>query len=137
MAIVLFGSRARGDARPDSDWDLLVVAGGLPSRLFERRLYLKRLLPCTWRGSVSIVARTPAEFEARLSSLYLDIAQDGLPLYDPESYAASRLLAVRRLAERLGLDRQATGDGFAWEWRQGRGDPEALSWEAADAFAQQ
>lgn len=26
--IVLFGSRARGDARPDSDFDLLVVAKG-------------------------------------------------------------------------------------------------------------
>ena len=23
--LVLFGSRARGDARPDSDWDLLIV----------------------------------------------------------------------------------------------------------------
>jgi uncharacterized protein len=25
LQVWLFGSRARGDARPDSDWDLLVV----------------------------------------------------------------------------------------------------------------
>lgn len=29
--IILFGSRARGDARPDSDFDLLVIVRGIPS----------------------------------------------------------------------------------------------------------
>jgi len=31
-SIILFGSRARGNYREDSDWDLLVVVGGSPSR---------------------------------------------------------------------------------------------------------
>lgn len=26
--VILYGSRARGDAQPDSDWDLLVLLGG-------------------------------------------------------------------------------------------------------------
>ncbi len=30
--IVLFGSRARGDAAPESDWDFLVVKSGVPHR---------------------------------------------------------------------------------------------------------
>jgi predicted nucleotidyltransferase len=34
----LFGSRARGDDRPDSDYDFLVVAGW-PSREFRNKLY--------------------------------------------------------------------------------------------------
>ncbi|MBK8432567.1 MAG: nucleotidyltransferase domain-containing protein [Chloroflexi bacterium] len=42
VALVLFGSRARGDARPDSDWDLLLIAEGLPERPFARHLALKR-----------------------------------------------------------------------------------------------
>ncbi len=37
-SIILFGSRARGDYREDSDWDLLVVVGGSPNRKTVRRL---------------------------------------------------------------------------------------------------
>jgi len=36
--IILFGSRARGDYREDSDWDLLIVVGGSPDRETIRRL---------------------------------------------------------------------------------------------------
>src|SRR5450759_5454041 len=74
-AIVLFGSRARGDARLDSDIDLLVVADGLPrdpiSRLTELRRPLVDLglaLP----GSLSLVARTPSEVDSNPTPLSLD-----------------------------------------------------------------
>lgn len=36
--IILFGSRARGDYREDSDWDLLIVVGNSPNRETIRRL---------------------------------------------------------------------------------------------------
>ena len=36
--IILFGSRARGDFRRDSDWDLLVIIRGSPDRGTIRRL---------------------------------------------------------------------------------------------------
>jgi len=40
----LFGSRARGEADPESDFDLLVIANmKMPQR--ERRLVIRRLLP--------------------------------------------------------------------------------------------
>src|SRR6266516_2030325 len=91
VAAVLFGSRARGDHRPESDWDFLVIANQLLDDPLERLRFLKELLPVGYRGAVAIVARTPEEFEHHVPSLYLDIALDGQILYDPAGYAAQRL----------------------------------------------
>ena len=129
VAVVLFGSRARGDARETSDWDLLVIAEELPENLFERHLFLTRLLPSRCQGSVSIIARTPAEFESHVPSLYLDIALDGQILYDPHRYAAKRLARLRGLIERMGLFRERTEAGDVWQWREGPTGPWELGWE--------
>ena len=105
--ILLFGSRARGDHRPESDWDLLVIAQGLPERPFDRHLYVAGLLPLEWGAEISIMARSPQEFEAHLPSLYLDIALDGKILYDPRGYAAERLAAV--IHDPVDADRRRAG----------------------------
>ena len=114
VAVVLYGSRARGDAHPDSDWDLLVIARGLPERPVERLVYLKRLLPVSCRGAISLLAKTPAEFEATLPSLFLDITLDGQILHDPNSYAAAHMARIRRLIDQTGLSRQRTPAGDMW-----------------------
>lgn len=36
--VILFGSRARGDHRPDSDWDLLVVTERHEDREFKTKI---------------------------------------------------------------------------------------------------
>ncbi|MFQ5750638.1 MAG: nucleotidyltransferase domain-containing protein [bacterium] len=36
IAVVLFGSRARGEAKSVSDYDLFLVAHNLPKRFLER-----------------------------------------------------------------------------------------------------
>ncbi|MFQ3632367.1 nucleotidyltransferase domain-containing protein, partial [Roseiflexus sp.] len=40
-AVTLFGSRARGEAAPESDWDLLVIAKNLPERVMKHHALLK------------------------------------------------------------------------------------------------
>lgn len=132
VAVVLFGSRARGDARPDSDWDLLVIADGLPEKRFDRHLSLKRLLPPMYRGAISLIARTPAEFEEHLPSLYLDIALDGRILHDPQGYAADRLLSLHRLISHKGLRREQTANGDVWRWDSPARQPWHLEWSASD-----
>lgn len=117
VAVALFGSRARGDAAPESDWDLLVIAEHLPEKLLARHFWLKNLLPETWRARVSILAKTPAEFEARLPALYLDIALDAVVLYDPTGYLQQRLESVREQIRRLNLRRERSDGDLVWYWQ--------------------
>lgn len=81
--IVVFGSRARGDDRPDSDLDLLVVAdvqGSLGKRTGAVRKYLLSLdVP------IDLVVQTPAEYERfRMwqSSVAAIADREGLVLYE-------------------------------------------------------
>ena len=75
VAVVLFGSRARGDATEAGDWDVLVIARQLPSSPLQRHFQLTTLLPVEWRGQVSLLSHTPEGFDARVTSLMLDIAR--------------------------------------------------------------
>jgi predicted nucleotidyltransferase len=129
IAVVLFGSQARDEADESSDWDLLVIARHLPEKPFQRHLYLKEVLPDTWRGQVAMLAKTPEEFEAYLPSLFLDIALDGIVLYDSDGYIADRLLRLQRLIQVEGLQREQIGDEFVWRWQKSPGLNWSLEWE--------
>lgn len=129
MGVVLFGSRARGEATEESDWDLLVVAEHLPTRMLARYRFVKSHLPPLWRGRISILAKTPSEFESALPPLYLDIALDGRILYDPTGYMQHRILQVRRLIQRLGLMREKRGKDIVWCWQKAPPTSWALRWD--------
>ena len=128
VAVVLYGSRARNQESEASDWDLFVIATDLPVRLWERHILLKRLLPAVYRGAVSLLAKTPQEFEERISSLYLDIAQDGKILFDPQGYGHRRLASLQRLMAETGLYRKKSRGGEVWRWRQNPPQPWELQW---------
>jgi predicted nucleotidyltransferase len=128
VAVVLYGSRARAQAREASDWDLFIIATDLPARLWERHILLKRFLPAVYRGAVSLLAKTPQEFEERISSLYLDIAQDGKILFDPQGYAHRRLAALQRLMAETGLYRKKSRGGEVWRWQEKSRQPWELQW---------
>ena len=129
VAVVLFGSRARGDARPDSDWDLLVIAEGLPENRFDRQLAINGLLFGNCDGAISVTARTSDEFASHVPSLYLDIALDGRVLHDPTGYAAERLSTLRRLIKEAGLYRERTQAGDVWRWEEPPRGDWVMSWE--------
>lgn len=128
IAVVLYGSRARGEARQDSDWDLLVLAHDLPRRFFRRHRLLKQLLPPAERGQISLLAKTPEEFETSLPALYLDIALDGIALYDPDRYIEEKLARLRQLIREKGLRRERTGRDLVWQWQEFPGFGWTVEW---------
>lgn len=131
VSLVLFGSRARGDHRPDSDWDILVVAHDLPNKVFTRHLAMKRALPDAWRGKATLLAKTPAEFEANIPPLYLDIALDGIILYDQNDYMHDRLSALKRLIREKGVHREQRDHDFIWHTDTPSSTDWQLTWEQA------
>jgi predicted nucleotidyltransferase len=135
IALVLFGSQARGEGNETSDWDLLLIATDLPLGSLKRHLVLKRALPPRWRGRSALLAKTPEEFEARLPALYLDIAHDGIILYDPAGYAARKLARIRQLREEAGLKRQKRAGELIWDWTRPPAGPWKIEWDGVDGIA--
>ncbi len=129
VAMVLFGSRARNEAGVDSDWDLLLIADELPQKAFDRHLFVKRLLPSDWRGIVSIAAKTPQEFDASVQALYLDIALDGIVLFDKETYVTERLAFLKRQLAEQGLYRMKEGESLLWRWQVDPHGDWSFEWE--------
>jgi predicted nucleotidyltransferase len=70
--VYLFGSRARGTNRPDSDYDLVAVAGAFGEQPKLRRALDRRELWLEaggWRKSLDLHCYTPEEFRAEIAGL--------------------------------------------------------------------
>ena len=59
-AVWLFGSHARGDARPDSDVDLCLVAEGAERQLVAARQFRRAMRPLKGKPSFTLMPIAPA-----------------------------------------------------------------------------
>lgn len=76
MCIVLYGSRAKGTATEQSDWDFLVVTRGLPGKISERQkafIGIKREILREQSETISVIPLTPEELEGRISPIIYGI----------------------------------------------------------------
>jgi len=80
VRIILFGSRARGDARPDSDYDLLVVLDEMTNRR-EARVEI-RLSFADLPVAADILVATVAEIEGRPAGATYWAIHEGRRVYE-------------------------------------------------------
>ena len=79
--VILFGSQARGDARPDSDVDLLVVFDDDLDRR-DRRIGIRRLLHDMPFAKDVLVASTAGIQNAAAGTAVAAAARDGVVVYE-------------------------------------------------------
>jgi uncharacterized protein len=128
IALVLFGSRARSNKRDASDWDIFVLARSLPTSPIERYASLRELCPVEPTDGFSFLAKTQEEFEDGFPSFYLDLALDGIILFDTSEYMENKLNHIQKLIKEAGLKREKIPGGFFWDWDKYPGPDWQMDW---------
>jgi predicted nucleotidyltransferase len=123
VSLVLYGSRARGTPRRDSDVDVLIVVDGLPRARFDRHDLLRPIVSGITheyrltRGAdppyLSYVVKTPEE-AAYHSPLYLDMTEDAVIVQDRDGFFGRILDTMRRRMAVLGSKRIWRGQSWYW-----------------------
>ena len=124
VSVVLFGSVARGEARLDSDIDLIIVVKNLPRSRFRRQdLFMeveKELEPILvkleeegYYIDFSPILKTPEE-ASKITPLYLDLVEDAIILYDKDNFFRNILEKLRKRLQELGAKRIRLGKLWYW-----------------------
>lgn len=128
VSLIVYGSVARGDAKQSSDLDLLIMVEGLPKSRFDRNkifdmvedLLIKDLEDLHASGChvvLSPILKTPEEAR-KISSLYLDMVEDAVIVYDKNRFFESILVRLSRKLKELGAERVWVGKKWYWKLRK-------------------
>jgi len=126
VSIVVFGSLARGKAKPESDIDLLVVSKGLPENYSDRLTAFREALRGVesmrlklWRANglyplIDPILLTPEEADVT-QPFYLDMVEASVILFDRGGFMRRRLDELKAELAKLGAKRIELPDG-RWYW---------------------
>ncbi len=118
FAVLLFGSVARGDAKPfrsyESDIDMIVIIKELPHDLGKRMLY-KLDIESGTRSRVQSIWMTPKELEEHIeakSDYILEAFESGIFIFDPDGYLEQKKSDLFLELKSKGVSRLKWG----WSW---------------------
>ena len=69
--VILYGSRARGDHRPDSDYDLIAILNGPIARSAERDRLVDVFSPYLWRDEIEIHVQPFEEHDLQKRTIFM------------------------------------------------------------------
>jgi len=81
--MILFGSQARGDARPDSDWDLLVLLNKEKKSFEDEDVYGYPFaeMGLKYKTYISVKIYTENDWEKRsITPFYKNVEQEGIEI---------------------------------------------------------
>ena len=116
VTLALFGSRVRGNARPESDIDLLIVKKDLPSSRLDRTLMVYRLAQAIseeYAHRLSAICYTPDEARI-IKPFYLDMLAHVKILVDREEFFQQILDQLRARLHSLGARRLRDANGHSY-----------------------
>ena len=126
VSVVLFGSWARGEGRPESDLDLLVIVRGLAGGRFDRYRPVRELaqeVSEELADRLSLIVSTPEGAE-HIKPYYLGMLSGHVMLRDVGGFFAAILDRLERRLRELGARRHVDEDGYEYwdlkpDWKPG------------------
>ena len=124
VSLVVFGSVARGEARRDSDVDVLVIGANLPRQRFKRQELFEMAermaepLIEDLRSKGLSLDFSPVildvEEARRHRPIYLDMVVDAVIVYDRGGFFEGVLKGLAERLEALGAERRRLGKLWYW-----------------------
>jgi len=126
IGLILFGSWVRGEAKADSDVDILIVFRTLKG--FDARSKAYSIIASHLNRALTLIDLTIEDLNRELTPLMINIAYDGIIIYDETGILEKFTSKVKAFIKKAKLIKYKTPNG-KYGWKRINGKPIAQALE--------